>query len=445
MQPLTKQKYFFYIAFMLMASTYLPLLFNNLPPIIRSHHLWTVIWVVSVLVFNPKICLNKAMVYLLTYGLILYLATETIWSNMDSWNHFRLFFEFYEIAIGISVFTYFQQSKDYISLAKLARWAIVFLCITAIMTIITSIINPMYARNLTGLAAISSESEIEAILSYKRYGGGTYSTAGAFMCLFPIFIYYYKNIRISLISKKQIILISIIIFLSLLGMQIFGNVLIAIVFSIIALFGTEKIKSSILILVLFFSIVMIIPKEVYVNSLLSISDYFDKDSELNFKFNDMASFIETGADIKDNSSSAGGKVERYPILMETFVKSPLLGCYFFSDESGNGYNAVGAHLHWMNKLTVTGIIGLIIFLFIPYKFIKYNSKRFSTGYKFYYILASLSILSYGLIKQLGGRDTWYAFFIILPGMYYLPLLRKKQDFIGSENQLLEAQAETENL
>jgi hypothetical protein len=102
-----------------------------------------------------------------------------------------------------------------------------------------------------------------------------------------------------------------------------------------------------------------------------------------------------------------------------------LDVIFFSDESGNGYKPEGAHLHWMNKLTTNGIIGLIVFLLIPYNFIRNNLRLFDPTYKFYYILASLSILSYGLIKQLGGRDTWYAFFIILPGLYYLPLLKIK--------------------
>ena len=426
MQPITKQKYFYYIAFMLMATTFLPLVFNNLPPFIRSHHLWTIIWGISLLVFNPKIFLNKAMLYVLAYGFFLFLATETILSSIDDWNHTRLFFEFYEIAIGLSVITYFLQNKDYIRLAKITKWAIFFLFITAIMSIISSAINPMYARNIVGISSIEIESEREAILSFKRYGGGNYSTAAAFMCLFPVFIYYYKNIEISLISKKKLVVFSIIVFLALLSMQIFGNILIAVAFGVIAVFGMRKMKLSILVISLFLSILLIIPKEIYVKSLVSVGDYFIKDSDLNYKLRDLATFIETGGDIKDNSSGVGARAERYPILMETFVKSPVLGCYFLSDLSGNEYKGEGAHLHWMNKLTVTGIIGLIIFLLIPYKFIKNNLYQFNSTYKFYYILASISILCYGLIKQLGGRETWYTFFILLPGLYYLPLLKNRR-------------------
>lgn len=423
MQEITKQKYFYYIAFMLMASTFLPLVFNNLPRIIRSHHLWTIIWIFSLLVYNPQIFLNKTMAYSLGYGFLLFLSMKTFWIGMDVWNKTRLYFEFYEIFIGISVFTYFIQSKDFIGLAKITKWALIFLFITAIMSIISSTIDPLYARNLTGLSSVSLDSEREKILSYKRYGGGGYGTAAAFMCLFPGLIYYYKNNNLSPISKKNILIFSIIVFVALLGMQIFGNILIAVVFSVIALIGMKKIRISVFVILIIFSAAMIIPRGVYVNGLESISKYFERYSELNYKFNDFADFIETGADINDHSTSAGSRAERYPILIETFVKNPILGCYFFSDESINGYNSAGAHLYWMNKLTITGIIGFVIFLFIPYIFIKTNLRHFHTNYKFYYILSSLAVLSYGLIKVIGGRDTWYAFFIILPGLYFLPLLK----------------------
>lgn len=302
------------------------------------------------------------------------------------------------------------------------------------MSIISSAIDPLYARNIISVSSITSESERESILSLNRYGGGNYSTAIAFMCLYPILIYFYKNIRISIISKKQIIVYSVIIFLALLSMQIFGNILIAIAFGLIALLGMKKIKQSVLVIILLISITVIIPKEVYVNSLLFVSNYFNKDSDINYKIRDLADFFNSGVDTKDNNTTTGSRLERYPILMETFAKSPIFGCYFLSDESGNGYNSSGAHLYWMNKLTVTGIVGFLFFLFIPYSFIKNNLRYFDSTYKFYYILASLSILSYGLIKVIGGREAWYTFFILLPGLYSLPLLKKnKKLYLPTDN------------
>jgi hypothetical protein len=424
MQKLTKQKYFYYIAFMLMASAYLPLVFNNLPPYIRSHHLWTIIWISSILIFNPSVLLSKTIGYLLIYGLFLFVATKTIWSSMDDWNYQMLYMEFYEIGTGISVIAYFIKSKDYLGLARITKWTIFYLFITSIMTIISSAIDPMYARNMVGLGVDTLETERIAILSFRRFGGGSYSTAGAFMSLFPIILYYYKNIKMSLISKRNLIILSILIFLALLGMQIFANILIAIAVGCIGLFGIEKMKQSILVLGLFFLIYITIPKDIVINSLNSMGDYFYDGSELNYKIKDFALFIELGGEI-DANTGAGGRVERYPMLIETFIKSPILGCFFFSDEYGNGYKSEGGHLYWMNKLTITGIVGLFFFLLIIYNFFKKNIILFNSTYKLYYILASFSILSLGLMKAIAGRDTWYAFFILLPGLYYLPLLKNK--------------------
>ncbi|MEI8201406.1 MAG: hypothetical protein WCH34_00220 [Bacteroidota bacterium] len=419
-----------------MASTFLPLVFNNLPPLIRSHHIWTIIWGVSLLASYPKIFLNKAMKYLLFYAFFLIIALNTILSSIDEWNYKTLLTELYQIAIGLSVFTYFIEKKDYIGLANLTKWAIVFIIITAVMTIISSAIDPLYARKIIGVSGVSNESEIENLITFKRFGGGGYSTAGAFMCLFPIFIYYYKNIELSIVSKRIIILFSILVFLALTGMQIFSNLLIAACFSIIAFLGMKKIKQSIAAIVLFLSILIFVPKEAYVNSLLFIGSNFTKGSELDLKFKDLAMFIELGSEIEEGGTGAGDRAVRYVELSETFVQAPILGCYFLPVNNAYGYfdhtinygeiiQVEGTHLHWMNKLVITGIIGMAIFFFIPFNFIKNNFRRFDQTFKFYYILASLSIISYGFFKTVAGRETWYAFFILIPGLYYLPLLKKE--------------------
>jgi hypothetical protein len=425
MQDINKQKYFYYIAFMLMASNYLPVVFNNLPPFIRSHHLWTFIWVISLLLMRPRFFLNKSIIYLLVYGLFLIIALNTFWLNTDGWNRKLLFDELYQVGIGISVFVYFITKKDFLSIAKLTKWSIIFIFITAIMAIISSVIDPMYARNLTAISLSTSAIEREYILGFKRLGGGTYSTAAAFMSLFPVLIYYYRNTEISILSKKQIITFSAILFISLVSMQIFANILIAITFAIAAIMGSRKINQSIIGISLFLTVILLIPNYVYVDGLTSVGKLFKKETLLNYKLTDMAYFIEHDKEIEDSNTGTGARLERYPILLETFVKRPVLGCYFLSDANGNGYNDAGGHLHWMNKLTTTGILGFFLFLIIPFNFIRKNIKTFNLNYQYYYLLASLSILSYGLMKVITGRDVWYAFFIILPGFYFLPMLKKR--------------------
>lgn len=424
MQNPTERKYFYIIALMLMVTTYLPLLYNNLPPIIRSHHLWTTIWGFSLLFLYNKLIFNKIFLYLIFYAVIILSLKELIWYNMDDWNSYFLIEEFYNMIVGISIIYYFYISRDYLNLARLTKWTLIFFLITSIMTLISAYINPLYARDLVGVAIINIESERETIVGFKRFGGGNYSTAAAFMSIFPIGIYYFKNINLSFVNKRIIFLFLFILFVAIIGMQIFANILIALIFGILAFFGMNKIKQTIFIICLFLLFAIIIPNEIYVNSLYSISTVFSQNSDINFKLKDLALFLKSGADIEDSKTGTGDRAGRYPMLWNAYNKNPVFGCYFLSDKFGNGYNEEGRHLHWMNKLAITGILGLLLFFFIPYYFIKRNLMKFKKEFIFYYILSSLSILSYGLLKTIVGRETWYAFFVVLPGLYYLPLLKK---------------------
>jgi hypothetical protein len=426
MKNLSKKKYLYFIALMLMTSTFLPLVFSNLPTVIGSHHLWTIIWSLSLLVMYPRIFFCKRMVYIYLYGLITFIATNTILNRIDDWNYRSLFMELYIITIGASVITYFLQIKDYKGLAMLTKWSMVFIFITAIMTIVSSGIDPLYARNITGLKSFDLRSEQEAIMNFRRLGGGNYSTAATFMCLFPILIYYFKNASISPFSKLVLSVFFIITFFALIGMQFFANILVAVSIIVIAIMGTKRLNTSILVVCILTTLIFIIPSQSYVNALYSASNYFEKESELNKKFLDLAIFIESGAQIEDTETTTGGRIERYPALLEVFIKKPLFGCYFLSSKYESGYNNDGAHLYWMNKLTTTGIIGLLLFIYIPYNFIRKTLPYLMSSYKFYYLTAALAILLYGFMKVIDGRETWYTFFILLPGLSYMPLLKKER-------------------
>ena len=300
MVRINKQKYFFYVILLLMANTFFPLLFNNLPYFLRSHYIFAIVWLISLILFVPKIFTEKLMALVLIYGLFLIIMLSLFWLSIDDWNRNLLIKEYLQIAVAISVISYFKHTKDYITYAKITKWILIFLFITAVMSIISSVIDPMYARNLIGASSIENLSEREAVLSYKKYGGGTYASAVVFMCLFPLLIYYYKNIKKSLFSKKILLVFTVVFFLALLSIQIFTNILIAVIFGVFAFFGAKKIKKSIVITIVIISIISIIPKEFYVKSLITVSNQFQKQENIKYKLNDLAIFINTGANIKNS-------------------------------------------------------------------------------------------------------------------------------------------------
>ncbi len=183
---ISKKLYFRFIIFMLLCSTFFYLLFMNLPSIIGSHHLWTIIWFLSLIFLYPKIFKNKLFILLLIYGFfILLILLNTLWANIDPWNKKQIINEFYVFAVAISVLSYFRLEQDYESFAIIIKWTLLFIFISAIMSIITAYINPLYARELTGKGAFNEIEQVK-ILSYTKYGGGNYSFASALVCLFPM-------------------------------------------------------------------------------------------------------------------------------------------------------------------------------------------------------------------------------------------------------------------
>lgn len=404
--------YFHFVVFMLMITTFFPLFSNNLPPIIRSHHIWTPVFIISLLLFIPKIFTHKSLIYLLIYSIVVLWFINTFWESMNDWNKNQIRNELYVFIIAFSLWVYFRSIKDFEGLALIAKWTMIFVAITAVLSIYTSFMDPLYARKMTG-------GDLEEIEDLRKYGGGGYGFASALVPLFPMIIYYYRNNDKAIFSKTQILIFGIICFFTLIRMQIFANIIMSVVIILFALFGRKKLKNSLIVSIILLVIFLVIPRQVYSDFFIYLSSFFSHDSNVYLKLTDFATFVVEGG----YEGAAGGRAARYPMLLEAFVNNPLMGhSYSVSEFSIGG----GAHLYWMNKLTILGLVGFIPFVLIIFYHVKTNAKHFDKEFIFYYLLSVFSIVLLGLTKNLVGRTTWYMFFFILPALYYLPLLKKNK-------------------
>jgi hypothetical protein len=352
---------------------------------------------------------------------------NTLWINVDEWNKGQITWEYYEILVAISILTYFRIEQDYFRFAKLVKWTMIFIFITALMTIITARINPMYVRELNRISAIKSVSKVETILSYEKYGGGNFGFASALICLFPILIYYFKNNYKSILKKRYILILVIVLFFALLSMQIFANILISLFIIAFSIWGSKNSKKSFIISSLVIIAILCIPMQFYADIMVNASTWFPSKSEIHLKLYESANFLlgnNAGADI-------GYRADRYPLLLKAFIANPLLG-HFISGRTND--ISPGVHLHWMNKLAVYGLLGAIPFFYIIYNFIKGSVKYFDKEFSFYFLLSTLSIVVLGFMKTLMGRELWSVFFIIVPGFYYLSLLKKRDKLNSNTHQ-----------
>ena len=422
MKNISNKKYIRLLAFLLVLTTFLPLIYQNLPKYIGSHHLYTALWFVSIILLLPDLLTSKNIRYILLYGIItLFLFSNTIWIDVDWWNKSLITTEFYTFIVAVSVLTYFKITRDFIGYAKLIKWSLIFITITAIMSIYSSYVDPLYARSMIG--GQFSEDEF---LYFQRLGGGGYGFAGALIMFFPMMIYFYRNNEKSIFKKWQILVFGLICFYALLRMQIVANILVAAIIIIISFAGRKSIKQSSIIASIIILIFFFIPTVYFADSIRLLSTFFNLGSVISSKLNDMANYL-VWSDYYQTAT--GGRAARYPLLLSGFLESPIFG-YYFSDAS---YNiGAGGHLYWMNKLSVFGIIGFILYLKIHVNYLVKITKSFDKEFLFYFSVAVIGGLGLGLIKNLPGREFWYTYFVLLPGLYYLPLLKKTKNKISTK-------------
>lgn len=285
------------------------------------------------------------------------------------------------------------------------------------MTLYSASIDPMYARMM------GSWYDETTTNSFKRLGGGTYGYVGALLGIFPILIYYWRRNDLVNYSKRTVLMALVFLYFVLITMQFFGNILISTMFIILSFMSARKLKRTAVLLAVLFFTGIIIPKENYTYLLKSTATFFPIDSENYSKIIDLAMYIETGESGKDKKGGmAENRAARAPELLETFLNNPIVGA---ASNNSSTYDQAGAHLYWMNRLAIFGIVGFGMSILFHRFYLINQEKKFDESFAIYFLLASFSILSYGLIKNLGGREVWYMYFVIIPGAYYLPLLNKK--------------------
>ena len=398
-----------------MVTTFLPVVSNNLPPIIGSFHFWAPLFILTVIVFHYRLFLYK-QVFLLILFAIVFFYPKLFWPAINDWNSTAIRFEFYYLIVSTIILWYFLSSKDYKGLVSISVITFTFIIITSILSIYSSIIDPLYARSITG-----GRLDEDTLATFQRIGGGGYGFATSIITLFPVLMYHLKRNQKEVIKFLLFALI-ILLFYTLIRLQFFANIIIGSFVIIISFSGLKNLRKSLLLSFLLVLFVLIIPLEVYASFFKHISSYFDPSSETYLKLDDMASFFISDG-VYEDETGTGYRLYRYFTLFEGFIQAPLLGIasnrYIYYDESG-------AHLFWINKLSVFGLVAFIVYLKLIIKNINISIKHLiSDSMKFFYFLSVVGLLSIGIIKNIAGREPWIIAFVIIPGLLNLKFIKSK--------------------
>jgi hypothetical protein len=417
MATIKKSTYFRFLSYMLLINVFLPLVAKNLPAVIGSfNYFWAPLWLGSLILFKSSLLSKRIILIFLFFCLsMIYIFPNIIWYDLGEWYTRLITRESFVLIICISVYMYYMTSKDFEGLAILTKIVLISIAITAVMTIISASINPLYSRMIT-----SDTFDYDEKMYFSRLGGGTNSYGLALVLIFPILVHYYKNNIKIFVSKRIILLFGILIFVAVLRMQFFANLMISVLVIFVSLLGRKRLRESIILISFIGILSLAIPDRFYSSVFSSASIYFDPNSNTFKKMTDMSSYFgreDSKGTIVDTRAS------RYPMLMRAFIARPFLG--------NASYNSpydieAGFHLHWMGKLTNIGIFGFLLFVYIQMVFLKDSFKKYNRQYAFYAFVSLMGFVALGLTKTIIGRDIWFTFIVIIPGMYFLPLASKKK-------------------
>lgn len=418
-----KPKLFDYIIIASIATSLLLIASKNIP--IKTGLLIALMYtttIVLIVFLNPKVFSSKLLILLLFYGLIsVIILKQLLWIYMTEWNIEQIRWEYFNILFSIGIFIYYRNNLNYRGLLWISTRSCIFVIISILFTNLALFYDPLLVRDSASTAIFSQSRR----LLFDFYGVMGYSYMQAVIYLIPILIYFIK-IKKGLISPKILVTLLIIIIITQIRSQVFANIIVTIIITIISFLGSKNKIINFSLVIIIVLIIVLIPPGFYMNTSRSLSNLFDPGSELHYKFYDLSLFLES-PDI-DTQTGVGGRGERYPILFDAFLKEPILG---YSAFINNEDIMPGAHIYWMNRLTLLGLFGFAFFVSVLYYLYRNIISIFNSDFRFYYNLSVMAFILIGLMKAVGGSESWIVLIIIIPGLYFLPTLKTNK--VGIKN------------
>lgn len=408
---------------MSLISALLMVVHNNAPAVFSYLYGWGPLFVLSTLLFYPKTFTNKLIllniIFFFLYALVL---PKILWTQMNDWYYFRQITTFSTITVAITIFHWLRKKSSPLMWSKLAKLGLIFIIVTCAMTIIGSTINPYIVR----ASYSSGKEEIMNFMFFRKLGIGSYGFITSIPLLFPALIYLYKQKKDEKLKRRILLGAMIIIYATLLKAQIFANIIVATLIIAVSTFDFSKKKdkhmlqiSCLVTLIILFAI---IPKSFWADLFLMIANLFDSGSVLHYKLTDLASFI--APKIAISSTGIADRSQRYPMLLKALTASPFFGDASYNSKYAYEFRA-GAHLFWMSRLALWGIVGFVPFVWLMNKNFKAVYSFFRREFKIYYLLSIIAFVALGLMKNINFVESFLVLFVIIPGLYLTPVNAKR--------------------
>jgi uncharacterized protein YxeA len=360
------------------------------------------ILVVLITLLYPKVYLEKSIIWLLLYSLVL------IFNFLSGDEVYVLGFTLTEITfyfIPASLFLIYMRNNDIKNVRTITLVSMLIIIITSIFTFKNAIDNPGIVRSVVGAQATEDYTHI---IEQYRKGIASYGMPHAFPFIVPPFIYVLKNKDFSFKLRIFALLMVIIGGLMVFYTESTGALVILLFSIIMSLIITESsLKKNIIRLVLLGVVALLF---LNTQTLISVLDFFGAETETMAyygKIEDAMTMLETGKSVGQIAT----RQELHNMSLTAFLNHPLLGTNKGSD--------IGGHAYFMDRAGLLGLVGFIpLFLFFYYQ-IKTTYKNLSDSIRMYYLIGVVACIILGFQKNMAGFEYWLYLFFLLPALCLL--------------------------
>jgi len=387
-------------AFVVTVSTF-TLIQGYFPFFMKS---WIFLGILAVLIslLYPKIYLEKSIIWLMIYSLVLifnFLSGDEVYVLGFSLTEITFYF------IPASLFLIYMRNNDLNNVRTIAIVSILIIIITSIFTFKNAIDNPGIVRSI--VRAQTSEDYTYIIEQYRK-GIASYGMPHAFPFIVPPFIYVLKNKNFSFKLRIFALLMVMIG-----GLMVFytesTGALVVLLFSIIMslIIIESSLKKNIMRLV---SLGVIALLFLNTQTLISVLDFFGAETETMTyygKIEDTMTMLETGKTV----GQIANRQELHNMSLHAFLNNPFFGTNKGSD--------IGEHAYFMDRAGLLGLIGIIpLFLFFFFQ-IKITYENLPNSTKIYYLIGVTACIILGFQKNMAGFEYWLYLFLLLPSLCLL--------------------------
>ncbi len=343
----------------------------------------------------PKSVLSKEVYFLGLYIVVLLVLASAGHSLADfSW----IANETLRPLTCLCIINVFLYNRDFYGLKMVTMVGLLIIGITSLLTIPILMKNPNAVRDMV----MYKEQFQATALMYKQSGIASYPLIHSLPYIYPAIIYCVKTKR-TITNRCYYLAVLTVSYFMLLKSSVATSLILS-TFGIVGalLVSKSRKKNIIYVVILSFFFVFAFNETMIVSSLKSIKPLFG-DTLNAKKIDDILSSLK-----HDSAKGDLARIRATEKSFTTFIKSPLFG--------NMDRRQAGGHAYFVDRLAYFGLVGAVPFFLSLFFVFKRHFMIIDKGMRNYYVMGLALFVIMGIVKNVGGIETYLYLFVFLPGL-----------------------------